>query len=42
MAEAVGVPLLEFPGDHGGFLGGEYGQHGDPEAFAKALRTALD
>lgn len=29
------------PNNHAGFLGGEYGQHGDPEAFAAALRTAL-
>jgi hypothetical protein len=42
VAEAVGVPVTEFPSNHGGFLGGEYGQHGDPEAFATALRTTLD
>lgn len=41
VAEAVGVSVTEFPSDHGGFLGGEYGQHGDPAAFATALRTAL-
>ncbi|MGH3667630.1 MAG: alpha/beta fold hydrolase [Acidimicrobiia bacterium] len=28
--------------DHGGFLGGEYGQTGDPEAFASKLREVLD
>lgn len=42
VAEAVGVAVTEFPSGHAGFLGGEYGQHGDPEGFAAALRTALD
>ena len=42
VAEAVGVPVTEFPSNHGGFLGGEYGQSGDPEAFAAALRSTLD
>lgn len=41
VAEAVGVPVTEYPSDHGGFLGGEYGQHGDPDAFAAALRASL-
>lgn len=31
-----------FPSDHGGFLGGEYGQTGKPEEFASALRRVLD
>ena len=31
-----------FPSHHGGFLGGEFGQRGDPDGFAAALRTALD
>ena len=30
-----------FPSDHGGFLGGEYGQTGDPDAFAAKLREVL-
>ena len=30
-----------FPSDHGGFLGGEYGQAGDPDAFAAKLREVL-
>jgi len=34
--------VTEFPSHHAGFLGGEYGQHGEPEAFATALRTTLD
>lgn len=42
VAETVGVSVTEFPSHHAGFLGGEYGQHGDPEAFATALRTTLD
>ncbi len=42
VAEAVGRPVTEFPSGHSGFLGGEYGQHGDPEAFAATLRAVLD
>ena len=30
-----------FPGGHGGFLGGEYGQTGDPDGFAAKLRQVL-
>ncbi len=30
-----------FPGDHAGFLGGEYGQTGAPDAFAARLREVL-
>ena len=32
---------VRFPSDHGGFLGGEYGQAGDPDAFAAKLREVL-
>jgi pimeloyl-ACP methyl ester carboxylesterase len=42
VAEALGVPVTEYPSNHGGFLGGEYGQQGDPDAFAAALRASLD
>ena len=42
LAERLGTTALTFPSDHGGFLGGEYGQTGDPEAFAGALRRVLD
>ncbi|MGY1691352.1 alpha/beta hydrolase [Geodermatophilus sp. SYSU D01105] len=42
VAAALGVAPVEFPGDHGGFLGGEYGQTGEPEAFAATLRRVLD
>ena len=31
-----------FPGGHAGFLGGEFGQTGEPEAFAARLREVLD
>jgi pimeloyl-ACP methyl ester carboxylesterase len=41
VAERLGKPLTLFPGDHGGFLGGEYGQMGDPDAFAVRLREVL-
>ena len=41
MAERLGTPLVIFPGDHGGFLGGEYGQAGEPDAFAAKLREVL-
>ena len=42
VAEAIGVPVTEYPSNHGGFLGGEYGQQGDPDAFAAALHASLD
>lgn len=41
MAHRLGVALVEFPSHHAGFLGGEYGQHGEPEAFAAKLREVL-
>jgi hypothetical protein len=31
-----------FPSHHGGFLGGEFGYPGQPEAFAARLREVLD
>ncbi len=40
-AERLGTDPVIFPGDHGGFLGGEYGQRGDPDAFAAKLREVL-
>jgi pimeloyl-ACP methyl ester carboxylesterase len=42
VAERLGVDVVEFPSDHGGFLGGEYGQRGDPDAFAARLREVLE
>jgi pimeloyl-ACP methyl ester carboxylesterase len=41
IAERIGTEPVIFPSDHGGFLGGEYGQTGDPEAFAARLREVL-
>jgi len=41
VAELLGTSPVTFPGDHGGFLGGEYGQTGEPEAFAARLRDVL-
>jgi pimeloyl-ACP methyl ester carboxylesterase len=41
VAERLGMTPVTFPSDHGGFLGGEYGQTGDPEAFATTLRQVL-
>jgi pimeloyl-ACP methyl ester carboxylesterase len=41
-AAALDLPLTEFPSHHGGFLGGEFGQAGQPEAFAARLREVLD
>ena len=42
LADALGVELTQFPSHHGGFLGGEFGQAGDPEAFAARLREVLE
>lgn len=41
VAERLGVQPVTFPSGHGGFLGGEYGQTGEPEAFAAKLREVL-
>ncbi|WP_245160450.1 alpha/beta hydrolase [Blastococcus sp. CT_GayMR20] len=41
VAERVGTTPVTFPGGHNGFLGGEYGQTGEPEAFAARLREVL-
>jgi pimeloyl-ACP methyl ester carboxylesterase len=40
-AERLGTAPVTFPSHHGGFLGGEYGQAGDPDAFAAKLREVL-
>ena len=42
VAERLGTQLVPFPGDHAGFLGGEYGQTGEPDAFAVKLRAVLE
>ena len=41
-AEALGRPMTVLPSHHAGFLGGEFGQHGEPETFAATLRQVLD
>jgi pimeloyl-ACP methyl ester carboxylesterase len=41
VAELLGAELVTFPGNHGGFLGDEYGMPGEPEAFASRLRQVL-
>ena len=42
VAERLGTMPVIFPDGHAGFLGGEYGQTGQPEMFAAALRDVLD
>ena len=42
MAELLGQEPTVFPSHHGGFLGGEFGYAGQPEAFARKLREVLD
>jgi pimeloyl-ACP methyl ester carboxylesterase len=41
VAERLGQQPVTFPSGHGGFLGGEYGQSGEPDAFAARLREVL-
>jgi pimeloyl-ACP methyl ester carboxylesterase len=41
VAERLGTVPVMFPGGHGGFLGDEYGQPGEPEPFAATLRQVL-
>ena len=41
VAERLGSTVAAFPSGHGGFLGGEYGQTGEPDAFAAKLRDVL-
>jgi len=41
-AELLGQQATVFPSHHGGFLGGEFGYAGQPEAFARKLRSVLD
>ena len=41
-AELLGQQATVFPSHHGGFLGGEFGYAGQPEAFARRLREVLD
>ncbi len=42
VAERIGQQPVIFPGDHGAFMGGEYGMPpGEPDAFAAKLREVL-
>ncbi|MBF8184176.1 alpha/beta hydrolase [Nonomuraea sp. K274] len=41
-AELLGQQATVFPSHHGGFLGGEFGYAGQPEAFSRKLREVLD
>jgi hypothetical protein len=41
VAERLGTPPVTFPGGHDGFLGGEYGGMGEPDAFAATLHKVL-
>lgn len=42
MAEQTGRDLVDFPGDHTGFVPAEWQMGGDPLAFAERLRRVLD
>jgi len=42
VADRLGTEPVAFPSDHGGFLGGEYGQTGEPDAFAANLRQIFE
>src|SRR6516225_11349513 len=41
VAERLGTAPVTFPGGHDGFIGGEYGGMGEPDAFATTLRNVL-
>jgi hypothetical protein len=40
-ADKLGVEPTEFPSHHGGFVGGEFGYPGEPEAFAARLHEVV-
>jgi hypothetical protein len=42
VGERLGAEPVVFPSNHGGFFGGEYGQMGEPDAFAAKLRNVLE
>lgn len=42
LAERLGQEATVFPSHHGGFMGGEFGYAGQPEAFAARLREVLE
>ena len=41
VAGRLGTAPVIFPGGHDGFVGGQYGPTGEPDAFAAILRTVL-
>ena len=41
VAERLSTEPVIFPDGHAGFMGGEYGQQGDPDGFAAKLREVL-
>ena len=41
VAKELGTEVVVFPSHHGGFLGGEYGWGGEPDAFAAKLQEVL-
>ncbi len=41
VADRLGKEAVIFPSHHAGFLGGEFGQQGEPDAFAAKLRQVL-
>ena len=41
VADLLDTTVVHFPGGHGGFLGVEHGQTGEPAAFAERLRDVL-
>jgi pimeloyl-ACP methyl ester carboxylesterase len=41
VAERLGTKPVTFPSGHAGFLGDEFGQRGEPDAFADTLREVL-
>lgn len=41
VAERLGTKPVTFPSHHGGFLDGEFGMKGDPDAFAVTLHQVL-
>jgi pimeloyl-ACP methyl ester carboxylesterase len=41
VAERLGTKPVTFPSHHGGFMSGEFGMKGDPDAFAVTLRQVL-
>jgi pimeloyl-ACP methyl ester carboxylesterase len=42
VADRLGTKVVMFPSGHAGFMGGEYGQMGEPDAFAAKLRDVLE